>query len=73
MRIVLCGFDTNNLSFKLQIFQVIAANLNFNMKAFTMASLVFVIVAIVMIAKATGKYTLVFLSKFLLILLKNQS
>ena len=41
------------------------------MKAFTMFSLVFVVVAIAMIPKATGKYILVFLSKFLLILQKN--
>ena len=55
--LVLYCFDIDNLGLKFHIFQAISAILNCNMKAFTMLSLVFVIVAIAMIAKATGKPT----------------
>ena len=74
--LVLYRSGIDNIGFKLQIFQVVSAILNCNMKVFTISNLVAVIFAITMIAKATGKITSVprpFLLEFLLIIINLES
>lgn len=55
--LILHELNIDDLDFKLQIFQLVSAIVKFNMKTVTKSCLVFVIIAIAIIAKATGKLT----------------